>query len=86
MNKLLLTLSEAARAAGVSTATWQRLVAAGKAPKPRDPTGHASRWLAREVEAWAEGLPVADHAPPPNCGHNNRPHAKRNRAPEGAPA
>jgi len=84
--RILLPLEEAAHAAGVSVSTWQRLVARGKAPKPRDPTGSSARWLLKEIAEWAESLPVANNLPPKNCGHDNRPHAKRNRAGEGASA
>lgn len=76
LTPLLLTLDEAAHVAGVSKSTWQRLVARGKAPKPRDPTGSSSRWLLKDIEAWAEGLPVANHLPPRNTGHSNRPHRR----------
>lgn len=82
--KFLLTLDEAAQAAGLGTTAWKRLVSIGKAPKPRDPTGSSARWLLREVEAWAESLPVANNLPPKNTGHSNRPHAKRNKPGEGA--
>lgn len=84
--RILLPLEEAAHAAGVSVATWQRLVAKGKAPKPRDPTGSSARWLLKEIEEWAEALPVASNLPPKNTGHDNRPHAKRNQAGEGVAA
>lgn len=82
--KLLLTLEEAAHAAGISTSMWKKLVATGRAPKPRDPTGSSARWLVREVEAWVEGLPVANNLPPKNTGHGNR--GKRTAAGEGAAA
>ena len=65
---------------------WKKLVATGRAPKPRDPTGSSARWLVREVEAWVEGLPLANNLPPKNTGHSNRPHAKRNQAGEGIAA
>lgn len=84
--RILLPLEEAAHAAGVSVSTWQRLVAKGKAPKPRDPTGSSSRWLLREIEEWALALPVSNNLPPKNTGHSNRPHAKRNQAGEGVAA
>lgn len=76
LTPLLLTVDEAAHVAGLSKSMWQKLVARGKAPKPRDPTGSSSRWLLKDIEAWAEGLPVADHLPPPNTDHSNRPHRR----------
>lgn len=84
--RILLPLEEAAHAAGLSVSMWQKLVARGKAPKPRDPTGSSSRWLRKDIEAWAEALPEANHLPPKNTGHSNRPGAKRDQAEEGAAA
>lgn len=83
---IYLSLQQVSQATSLSTSAWQELVTKGLAPKPRALTKQRSGWLLREVIEWCESRPVADRAPPPNCGHDNRPHAKRNRAPEGAPA
>lgn len=47
----LLPARDAARLAGVSTASWHRLCAAGKAPAPVRLSG-AVRWRRAELLAW----------------------------------
>jgi prophage regulatory protein len=56
---------KAAELAFVSVRTWESLVAAGEAPKPRKVSKQLVRWLYREVIEWAESRPVSDHQPGP---------------------
>mgnify|MGYP003386125897 CR=1 FL=1 len=83
---IYLDITQVCQATSLSRTAWLELVTKGDAPKPRALTKQRSGWLLREVTEWCESRPVADRAPPPNTGHSNRPHAKRNRVIEGAPA
>ena len=62
---LFVDRDKAAELAGVSLRTWESLVAADEAPKPRKVSKQLVRWLYREVIEWAESRPVSDHQPGP---------------------
>jgi len=50
----LLTRSQAAEAAGVSTCTWDRLTAGGKTPKPISLTRGSVRFRQSDIAKWIE--------------------------------
>ncbi len=62
---LFVDRDKAAALADCSVRTWESLVAAGHAPKPRKVSKQLVRWLYREVIEWAESRPVSDHLPGP---------------------
>ncbi|RQY60962.1 AlpA family phage regulatory protein [Burkholderia stagnalis] len=72
MKPIYLDLPAVAEVVSLSEATVQKLVREQKFPKPRILSDRRVAWLTREIEAWAEGRPVSDLAPPPNTGHSNR--------------
>lgn len=65
---LLIDLPTVAQVAAMSESMIQRLVREGNFPQPRQLSGRRVGWLMREVEAWAESLPVSTLPPPPNTG------------------
>ena len=62
---LFVDRDKAAALADCSVRTWESLVAAGHAPKPRKVSKQLVRWLYREVIEWAESRPVSDLPPGP---------------------
>ena len=63
---LLVAREHAAQAlGGISERTLEGLVREGKLPPPRKISGGRVGWLWRELQAYAEGLPVSDLAPGP---------------------
>jgi prophage regulatory protein len=65
---LYLDLQTLVDVISLSKTTLYNLVREGSFPKPRVLTGRRVAWLMREVEAWAEGRPIASLQPPPNSG------------------
>jgi predicted DNA-binding transcriptional regulator AlpA len=57
-----LRAPEAAGYVGVSPATWRRLVAAGKAPKPVQ-IGRIPIWLRDTIDSWLSDLAGVPHEP-----------------------
>ena len=62
---LLVPREKASAALGVSDSTVDRLVREGRLPPPRRISGNRVGWLWRELQAFAEALPVSDCAPGP---------------------
>jgi len=56
---------QAAAALSVSVRTFEALVAAGEAPKPRKISRGRVGWLWRELVEFAESRPVSDNMPGP---------------------
>ena len=58
----LLTLAEVKGITTLGHDTIYRLIREGTFPRPIKPTpsGHASRWLASEIEEWIRSRPRAD--------------------------
>jgi prophage regulatory protein len=79
LKPMYLDLPRTAEFLALSVRTWQNLVQAGQAPKPRKLSGGRVGWLVSELEAWAESRPVSDLPPPVNAG-------KRRGRPPKAPA
>jgi prophage regulatory protein len=75
VNPIFLDLPSVATYISMSQTSVQKLVRENNFPKPRMLSGRRVAWLVREVDEWAEKLPVSDLLPPPNTGHSNRPHA-----------
>jgi len=65
----VLGRSNAAAFLSISESMLDTLVAKGQAPKPRKISAGRSGWLVRDLQEWAEGLPVSDLLPPANCGY-----------------
>lgn len=61
----ILRREGAAAFMGISVAVFERLVARGKLPKPRQISDGCSGWLYSELLAAAEALPVSQLAPGP---------------------
>ena len=61
-------LQTVAHVVSLSTGNVQALVRAGDFPKPRALSARRVAWLAREVEEWCEGRPIAAMLPPMNAG------------------
>lgn len=53
---------------GLSDGTIEAKIRGGTFPKPRQASDRRVGWLLREIEEWAEALPVSDLPPPPNTG------------------
>lgn len=64
----VLARANAAAFLSISESMLIDLVAKGQAPKPRKISAGRSGWLVKELQAWADGLPVSDLLPPVNCG------------------
>ncbi len=62
---LLVAREHAAQALGVSERTLEGLVREGKLAPPRKISTGRVGWLWRELQAYAEALPVSDLAPGP---------------------
>lgn len=55
---LLVDARNAAKLAGISSATWHRMVAAGRTPAPVRPSRGCVRWRVTDLEQWiAAGCP-----------------------------
>lgn len=65
---IITDLSTTSAMVSLSESTLQELVRIGQFPAPRKMSGRRVGWLLREVEAWAESLPVSDLLPVPNSG------------------
>jgi prophage regulatory protein len=68
LTPLLASLEQTAAMLSISTSSLQRLVRAGKFPKPRLVSDRRVAWLVEEVQRFARQLPQADLLPPPNTG------------------
>ncbi|HBE71483.1 MAG TPA: transcriptional regulator [Planctomycetaceae bacterium] len=56
--KAMLTVNEVIEHYGISRSTWDRMVAAGKAPKPLK-FGRNNRWRMQDLKAWEDaGQPL----------------------------
>lgn len=62
---LLVARDNAAQALGISERTLEGLVRDGKLPPPRKISQGRTGWLWRELQDFAEALPVSDLAPGP---------------------
>ena len=62
---LIVAREDAAAALGVSASTLETLARTGKLPPPRKISAGRTGWLWRELQAFAEALPVSDLLPPP---------------------
>lgn len=62
---LIVPRDQAASALGISERTLEGLVAEGKIPPPRKISAQRVGWLWRELQAFAEALPVSDRPPGP---------------------
>ena len=58
---------------GLSESTWDKLVAEGQAPKPRQTSDKRVGWLLTELRQWAESRPISQVLPPFNAGQGRRP-------------
>ena len=65
---LCVELSAAAAIVGLSESTWQALVRAGRAPKPRQLSDRRVGWRVADLEAWVDSRPESDLPPPANTG------------------
>lgn len=68
VSPLFLDLETVAQTVALSVSTVQELVRQGRFPPPRQISSRRVAWLMREVEEWAESLPVSQLPPPPNTG------------------
>ncbi len=59
----LLDIDSAARYVSLSPMNIRRMMATGEFPKSRALSAKRVGWLVRELDAWAEALPVADMLP-----------------------
>ena len=60
---LIVSRESAAAALGISERTLDGLVRSGDLPPPRKISASRTGWLWRELQAFAEALPVSDLAP-----------------------
>jgi prophage regulatory protein len=65
---MYLAREEAAAFLSISTAQFERLVAAGDLPKQRKLSAGRTGWLVEELRAWGHARPVSDLLPPENAG------------------
>lgn len=63
MTPVVLPREQAAEYAGISVSTMCRHVRLGRFPKPRKVSTGRIGWLRREIDEWAEKLPVSDLLP-----------------------
>lgn len=80
LRPILINLGTVSEVTGLSESTIQALIRKGNFPKQRKASDRGARWLLREIEEWAESLPVADFLPPPNTsagGRNGKPSARK---------
>jgi prophage regulatory protein len=71
MEPMYLDLPRTAEFMAVSVRTWQNLVQAGEAPRPRKLSAGRVGWLVSELREWGEARPVSDLLPPANSGRRN---------------
>lgn len=72
----MIDLEAVSEVTGLSVSTVQALIRRNDFPKPRKASARRSCWLLREIEEWAESLPLSEFLPPPNTatgGHNGKP-------------
>lgn len=66
----------AAQLLSLSVKSFERLVAQGSIPKPRQLSPNRVGWLVSDIDSWAEKRPVSELLPPSNTGapkpRNNR--------------
>lgn len=70
MTPVLLPRRDAAQYAGMSPSTLEKLVRLGQFPAPRKLSPGRVGWLRREVDEWAEKLPVSDLPPGPQAARS----------------
>ena len=75
-------LPTAAAIVGLSESTWQALVRAGKAPKPRQLSDRRVGWRVADLEAWVDSRPESDLPPPANTGAQKAKNAGNNAPPQ----
>ena len=66
---LYLAKPDAAAFLSLSVSTFEGLVAANDAPKPRQVSKGRVAWLVEDLEAWGRQRPAANMLPPPDSGH-----------------
>lgn len=64
----VVTKEIAAQLLSLSVSSFDRLVAQGSIPKPRQLSPNRVGWLVSDLDAWAERRPVSDVLPPSNTG------------------
>lgn len=64
----VVTKEIAAQLLSLSVSSFDRLVAQGNIPKPRQLSPNRVGWLVSDLDAWAERRPVSDVLPPSNTG------------------
>ena len=64
----VVTKDIAAQLLSLSVSSFDRLVAQGSIPKPRQLSPNRVGWLVSDLDAWAEKRPVSDLLPPSNTG------------------
>lgn len=67
MSVAVLPRARAAEHVGLSVSTMEKLVRLGKFPKPRQLSANRSGYLRREIDEWAEALPVSTIPPGPGA-------------------
>lgn len=58
----------AAQLLSLSVKSFERLVALGDMPKPRQLSPHRVGWLVSDIDTWAEKRPISELLPPANTG------------------
>ena len=58
----------AAQLLSLSVKSFERLVAQGSIPKPRQLSPNRVGWLVSDIDSWAEKRPVSELLPPSNTG------------------
>ncbi len=58
----------AAQLLSLSVKSFERLVAQGSMPKPRQLSPNRVGWLVSDIDSWAEKRPVSELLPPSNTG------------------
>lgn len=66
---LYLAKPDAAAYLSLSVSTFETLVAANDAPKPRQVSKGRVAWLRDDLESWGRSRPAANMLPPPDCGY-----------------
>ena len=74
MEPAVLPRKDAALFAGLKVSTMEHEIRQGRFPRPRKVTGGRVGWLRREINEWAEALPVSDLLPGPGAAAPVTPH------------
>ena len=82
----VVTKEIAAQLLSLSVSSFDRLLAKGSIPKPRQLSPNRVGWLVSDLDAWAEKRPVSDLLPPSNTGAPKPRKAGPNQAPSLAAA